>query len=107
MAWRNAAELFRHELPADINVLRATVVPHRFHARRDAVARRYLYQIARRRTALAKPFVWWVKEPLDLARIRDAARAFVGLRDFQSFAASDRWSSPSVFVTMSRTLSGG
>jgi tRNA pseudouridine38-40 synthase len=78
------------ELPADINVLTATVVPHRFHARRDAVARRYLYQIARRRTALAKPFVWWVKEPLDLARIRDAARAFVGLRDFQSFAASDR-----------------
>jgi tRNA pseudouridine38-40 synthase len=78
------------ELPADINVLRATVVPHRFHARRDAVARRYLYQIARRRTALAKPFVWWVKEPLDLARIREAARAFVGLRDFQSFAASDR-----------------
>jgi tRNA pseudouridine38-40 synthase len=78
------------ELPADINVLAAAVVPHRFHARRDAVARRYLYQIARRRTAFAKPFVWWVKEPLDLDRMRDAARAFVGLRDFQSFAASDR-----------------
>ncbi len=78
------------ELPADINVLTAAVVPHRFHARRDAVARRYLYQIAKRRTAFAKPFVWWVKEPLDLSRVRDAARAFVGLRDFQSFAASDR-----------------
>src|ERR1700686_5137108 len=78
------------ELPADINILAAAQVPHRFHARHDAVARRYLYQIARRRTAFAKPFVWWVKEPLDLARIRDAARAFVGLRDFQSFAASDR-----------------
>ena len=37
---------------------------HRFHARRDAVARRYVYQLARRRTAFAKPFVWWVREPL-------------------------------------------
>src|SRR5215470_3798253 len=32
------------ELPADINILRAEVVRHRFHARHDAVARRYVYQ---------------------------------------------------------------
>ena len=77
------------ELPSDINVLRAAVVPHRFHARHDALARRYLYQIARRRTAFAKPFVWWVRDPLDLDRMREAAAAFVGMRDFQSFAAMD------------------
>ena len=77
------------ELPADINILAAAGVPHRFHARHDAVARRYLYQVARRRTAFAKPFVWWVREDLDLARMREAAQAFVGMRDFQSFAASD------------------
>ena len=77
------------ELPADINVLAALVVPHRFHARHDALARRYLYQVAKRRTAFAKPFVWWVKEPLDIDRMREAARAFVGMRDFQSFAASE------------------
>ena len=77
------------ELPADINVLAAAQVPHRFHARHDAVARRYLYQLARRRTAFAKAYVWWVKEPLDTARMREAAQAFVGLRDFRSFAASD------------------
>ena len=55
------------ELPADINLLAAEIVPHRFHARHDAAARAYLYQIARRRTAFAKAYVWWVKEPLDLA----------------------------------------
>ena len=77
------------ELPADINLRAAIVVPHRFHARHDAVSRTYLYQIARRRTAFAKHYVWWVKEPLDLARMRDAARAFVGMRDFQSFAHAD------------------
>lgn len=87
------AEILRRrlndDLPADINVLAVERVSHRFHARHDAVARRYLYQIARRRTAFAKPFVWWVKEPLDLARMQAAARAFVGMQDFQSFAAKD------------------
>jgi tRNA pseudouridine38-40 synthase len=77
------------ELPADINLLAAEIVPHRFHARRDAVARRYLYQIARRRTALSKPFVWWVKEPIDVDRMREAAAAFVGFKDFDAFAESD------------------
>ena len=77
------------ELPADINILDAVPVPHRFHARHDAVARRYLYQIARRRTAFAKAYVWWVKEPIDLTRMRGAARLFVGMRDFQSFAQRD------------------
>ncbi len=82
------------ELPADINILGAAPVPHRFHARHHAVARRYLYQIARRRTAFAKPYVWWVKEPLDVDRMREAARAFVGMRDYRSFAAADARDEP-------------
>ena len=77
------------ELPADIHVLDAVQVPHRFHARHDAVARRYLYQISRRRTAFAKALVWWVREPLDVPRMRDAAGALVGMRDFKLFAAAD------------------
>jgi tRNA pseudouridine38-40 synthase len=77
------------ELPPDINILAAAGVPHRFLARHDAVARRYLYQIARRRTAFAKPFVWWVKEPIDVRRMQQAAGAFVGFKDFETFAESD------------------
>jgi len=77
------------ELPTDINILAAEVVPHRFHARRDAVARRYLYQISRRRTAFSKAFVWWVKDPIDIRRMREAAVAFVGFKDFDAFAESD------------------
>jgi tRNA pseudouridine38-40 synthase len=88
-----AAESLRRrlndELPSDINVLAAVVVPHRFHARHDAVGRRYLYQVARRRTAFAKAFVWWVKEPIDTARMRAASSAFVGMHDFLSFAESE------------------
>ena len=60
-------------LPHDINVLAAERVPPRFHARHSAVARSYLYQIARRRTAFAKPFVWWVKDRSTLDAMRTAA----------------------------------
>jgi tRNA pseudouridine38-40 synthase len=77
------------ELPADINILAAEPVPHRFHARHDAAGRRYLYQIARRRTAFSKAFVWWVKEPIDVESMRAAATAFVGMKDFRSFAERD------------------
>jgi tRNA pseudouridine38-40 synthase len=77
------------ELPTDIVVLRAEAVPHRFHARRDARARSYLYQVARRRTAFAKPFVWWVKEDLSVDAMRDAAQAFVGFHDFRAFSDDD------------------
>jgi tRNA pseudouridine38-40 synthase len=73
------------DLPADIHVRSAVVVPHRFHARHAAISRRYVYQISRRRTAFAKAYVWWVKDPLDVGLMRQAARAFVGLRDFRSF----------------------
>ena len=76
-------------LPADIHVLSVDKVTRRFHARHDAVGRSYLYQISRRRTALAKPFVWWIKDPLDLGRMRDAAAVFVGMNDFRSFSDRD------------------
>ncbi len=74
-------------LPADIHIRALDKVPHRFHARHDAVSRSYLYQISRRRTAFAKPFVWWVKEPLNVAGMREAAAAFVGMKNFESFTA--------------------
>jgi tRNA pseudouridine38-40 synthase len=76
-------------LPADINVLAAARVPRRFHARHDAVGRSYLYQIARRRTAFGKPFVWWVRDALDPAAMARAAQLFVGLKDFRSFTEDD------------------
>jgi tRNA pseudouridine38-40 synthase len=77
------------ELPADIHVITAEKAPHRFHARHDAVSRSYLYQISRRRTAFGKPFVWWIKEPLKIAAMREAAALFEGLKDFRSFTDDD------------------
>src|SRR5687767_1125494 len=76
-------------LPSDINILRAENVRHRFHARHDAVARSYIYQVSRRRTAFAKNFVWWVKDDLEVDAMRGAASSFVGMHDFRTFSDDD------------------
>jgi tRNA pseudouridine38-40 synthase len=72
-------------LPPDINVLSAEYPSADFDPRRDAVARVYLYQIAQRRSAFAKRYVWWVKDRLDEQAMRDASRLLVGRRDFAQF----------------------
>ncbi|HEV8198599.1 MAG TPA: tRNA pseudouridine(38-40) synthase TruA [Candidatus Polarisedimenticolia bacterium] len=81
-------DLLNDALPADINIRAADEVSTNFHARHDAVARRYRYQIAERRTAFFKKLVWWVRQPLDLAAMELAAKDLVGRHDFSSF--SDR-----------------
>ncbi|HVS01975.1 MAG TPA: tRNA pseudouridine(38-40) synthase TruA, partial [Thermoanaerobaculia bacterium] len=72
-------------LPPDIHVLALEPAAGRFHARHDALSRSYLYQVSRRRTAFAKRFVWWVKSPLDVAAMQQAATIFVGRHDFRLF----------------------
>jgi tRNA pseudouridine38-40 synthase len=93
IAVQSAPEALRRrindELPADINLLRIDPAPPRFHARHAAVARSYLYQISRRRSAFAKPYVWWVKDALAIEAMREAARHFGGMHDFQSFSDDD------------------
>ena len=76
-------------LPADIHVRDVTSVSRQFHARHSAVRRSYLYQVSRRRTAFAKPYVWWVKDTLDVGLMQQAASAFVGLHDFRAFSDDD------------------
>ena len=77
------------ELPADINIIEVEKSAFEFHARHDALARSYLYQISRRRTAFGKKFVWWIKDPLDIVKMRQTAEMFIGLKDFQSFTADN------------------
>jgi tRNA pseudouridine38-40 synthase len=72
-------------LPSDIHVLHIELAQRKFHARHDAIARSYLYQISRRRSAFAKNFVWWVRDELDLGKMRETAGLFSGMKDFRSF----------------------
>jgi tRNA pseudouridine38-40 synthase len=77
------------KLPASIAVLEVAEVPPRFHARHDAKSRAYFYQISTRKAALSKRFVWWIKEPLDVASMQQAAALIAGRHDFMAFRAAD------------------
>ena len=73
-------------LPHDINILDAVRARDNFHARHDAESRVYLYQIATRRTAFAKPFVWWIKDRLDVEAMQKSSSAVAGRHDFSAFS---------------------
>jgi tRNA pseudouridine38-40 synthase len=76
-------------LPADIVILSVDRASRNFHARHDALARVYLYQISRRKQAFIKRYVWWVKEELDIQQMSKAAAMLVGRHDFLCFRAAD------------------
>jgi len=80
------------ELPDDIAIKGADEVPPDFHAQFDACAKTYRYQIwnSRIRPALDRHRHAWVKAPLDVEKMRAAARFFVGTHDFESFASECR-----------------
>jgi len=90
--WPRPEEILRainSRLPSDVCVLDLTEAASSFHARHDAVARSYMYQISTRRTAFFKKYVWWVKEPLDSAAMARAARLLIGRHNFRAFRAED------------------
>ncbi|MGE0020193.1 MAG: tRNA pseudouridine(38-40) synthase TruA [Draconibacterium sp.] len=73
-------------LPPDIVVKKVEQASPKFHARYDAVHRCYLYQISKRPTAFGKKMVWWVKDPLDIEKMKQVAALFTGMKDFKNFA---------------------
>ena len=89
-AWR--AEVVRdalnaHLVPNPVTVLDAVVAADDFHARFSAKGRRYLYRVLDRKPppAIDKGRVFWVKSPLDVDAINDAAAHLIGTHDFTTF----------------------
>ena len=76
-------------LPSSIAVVDLSEAAPNFHARHDAVSRAYFYQISTRKTALSKRYVWWIKEPLDVGKMQQAAALIAGRHDFVAFRAAD------------------
>jgi tRNA pseudouridine38-40 synthase len=73
-------------LPSNINILRAEEVPVSFHSRHHAESRSYIYIISKYRTAFGKRYVWWVRDALDIEKMRSVCSLFTGFHDFTSFA---------------------
>lgn len=85
-AWVMGANI---NLPHDISVSWAQVMPAHFHARFKAIARRYRYVIYNDpiRPAHLGEEITWNHRPLDLERMQAAARHLVGTHDFSAFRA--------------------
>ncbi|MEO0094070.1 MAG: tRNA pseudouridine(38-40) synthase TruA [candidate division WOR-3 bacterium] len=74
-------------LPKDIYIRRAYQVHLLFNARLEAKSKIYRYRIIVGRSPLERRFAWEVKYPLDLDRMRQAAKLFLGEKDYQHFCA--------------------
>lgn len=73
-------------LPDDVGLVGFAEVAPGFSARGDALARRYLYRIARRRSPLERRRAWELWAPLDLELMRRAGGALLGEHDMRSFS---------------------
>ena len=87
-AWVRGVNAF---LPDSIAVLWAVEVAPEFHARHSATARTYRYELLNRpvRPALEAARIGWCHAPLDVAAMREAARALLGQHDFSAFRAAE------------------
>jgi len=96
--WRARAEdlgrALNSKLPPDIAVSEISDAAADFHAIRDALGKRYRYQlqIGGGRDAFEYRYRWHLPGPIDVAAMRLAAEQLRGLHDFASFqaAGSDR-----------------
>ena len=70
-----------------ISILAAEAVDEEFHARFDAVERRYLYRLVDRRPRLAldRGRVWRIPVKLDADAMHEAAQVLIGKHDFTTF----------------------
>ncbi|GMG83023.1 tRNA pseudouridine(38-40) synthase TruA [Paralimibaculum aggregatum] len=88
--FRLAEALNWHLRPAPVAVLAAERVADGFHARFDAIGRRYTYRIVARRAPLVleRGRAWRVHGPLDAEAMRAGAAHLVGRHDFTTFRAA-------------------
>lgn len=72
-------------LPEEILVKKAEVVPLDFHSRYQAKSKTYSYYIIIGRSPLRRHHAWELHQPLDINRLKTAARLFLGKKDFHHF----------------------
>ena len=77
-------------LPPDIAVLRCCEAPENFHPRYSAKAKRYLYLMYD--SPARNPFyyerMWHSPLPLDVPRMNEAAKGFLGRHNFSAFCSA-------------------
>jgi len=77
-------------LPPDIVVKELEEVADDFHALRDVKSKVYVYKICnqRLRPALGRNYFWHIRYPLDIGKMKKAAKYLIGTHDFSCFCAT-------------------
>ena len=77
-------------LPDDLVVKHVQQVPAAFHARHSSIGKRYRYFVCNLpyRSPFSGNKSWWVRKPLDLDAMREAASELTGRHDFSAFRAA-------------------
>jgi tRNA pseudouridine38-40 synthase len=89
--WRHDAESLRRAinsyLPDDIVLLEMEETHADFHPRYDAQRRAYRYDLynSPERSPLYRLYSWYVRTPLDVEKMNEAASHLVGVHDFATF----------------------
>lgn len=71
----NYMKILNNQLPDDIRVVSAVKVPHHFDARFSCLYREYRY--------------FFMKKNLNLEKMQEASRYFIGIHDFKNFCKDD------------------
>lgn len=92
MSEKNFKDAFNSLLPPDMRVKDVWFEEDSFNPRNNAVKRIYHYFIynSKERNVFLRDRVWWFPYPLNVEKMRQAARYFEGVHDFTSFASLDK-----------------
>ena len=75
------------KLPDDIAIIESEEVSEDFHARYDSKGKTYCYSIINRqqKPAIGRNYVYHFKWDLDIEKMREACKHFIGKHDFKAF----------------------
>jgi len=85
-------EYLNHYLPMDIAVLNMEEVDERFHARYHATSKNYVYRIHTSMipNVFERKYMYTYTEPLDIGKMREAAKHLIGTHDFMAFCGNKK-----------------
>lgn len=77
-------------LPEDIVIIKSEEVDEKFHARYNSLAKRYVYTVVvgTERPAIGRNYVHYFRRNLNIDKMREASKHFLGTHDFSAFKST-------------------
>lgn len=87
--WKRA---INHFMPNDIYIIEAKYVDEEFHSRYSAVKKEYKYYLSMNEyNPFQTDYIYQYGRVLDIERMKDAAKIFLGEHDFASYCSYDQY----------------